>query len=115
MSKKKKKNIELKIESIGFEGKAIARHNDKVHFIKKVVPGDLVEAYVKRKRKSYNEAGLVRVIEESEDRVEPRCDYFDDCGGCSWQNMPYSDQLAWKKQHVIDAFQRIGKIETEVF
>lgn len=115
MSKKKKKNIELKIESIGFEGKAIARHNDKVHFIKKVVPGDLVEAYVKRKRKSYNEAGLVRVIEESEDRVEPRCDYFDDCGGCSWQNMPYSDQLAWKKQHVIDAFERIGKIETEVF
>ncbi|MFN3196220.1 MAG: 23S rRNA (uracil(1939)-C(5))-methyltransferase RlmD [Chlorobiota bacterium] len=115
MSKKKKKNIELKIESIGFEGKAIARHNDKVHFIKKVVPGDLVEAYVKRKRKSYNEAGLVRVIEESENRVEPRCDYFDDCGGCSWQNMPYSDQLAWKKQHVIDAFERIGKIETEVF
>lgn len=52
MSKKKKKNIELKIESIGFEGKAIARHNDKVHFIKKVVPGDLVEAYVKRKEKA---------------------------------------------------------------
>ena len=111
----KKKNIELRIESIGFEGKAIARYNDKVHFIKKVVPGDLVEAYVKRKRKSYNEAGLVRVIEESKDRVEPVCDYFDDCGGCSWQNMSYSDQLAWKKQHVIDAFERIGKIDTEVF
>lgn len=115
MSKKKKQNIELTIESIGFEGKAVARHNDKVHFIKKVVPGDVVEAYVKRKRKSYNEAGLVKVLEESKDRIEPRCDYFDDCGGCSWQNMPYSDQLSWKKQHVIDAFERIGKIETEVY
>ena len=67
MSKKKKQNIELTIESIGFEGKAVARHNDKVHFIKKVVPGDVVEAYVKRKRKSYNEAGLVKVLEERVD------------------------------------------------
>ena len=114
MTKKQKRNIELTIESIGFEGKAIARHNDKVHFIKKVVPGDIVEAYVKKKRKSYNEAGLVKVLEKGHERIEPRCEYFDDCGGCSWQNMDYRNQLKWKKQHVIDAFQRIGKIKTNI-
>lgn len=111
---KHKNNIELTIESIGFEGKAIARRNDKVHFIKKVVPGDVVEAYVKKKRKSYNEAGFVKLIEAGHERIEPRCQYFDDCGGCSWQNMNYQNQLKWKKQHVIDAFQRIGKIDTVI-
>jgi 23S rRNA (uracil1939-C5)-methyltransferase len=114
MTKKFKENIILNIESIGFEGKAIARHNDKVHFIKKVVPGDVVEAYVRKKRKSYNEAGFVKLLEPGHERIEPRCDYFDDCGGCSWQNMDYTNQLKWKKQHVIDAFQRIGKIETNI-
>lgn len=111
---KNNKNIELTIEAIGFEGKAIARHNEKVHFIKKVVPGDVVEAYVKKKRKSYNEAGLVKIVSEGNERIKPICDYFDDCGGCSWQNMGYANQLKWKKQHVIDAFERIGKIETTI-
>ncbi len=114
MTKQYKQNIELTIESIGFEGKAIARLNDKVHFIKKVVPGDVVEAYVRKKRKSYNEAGFVKLLKPGHERIEPRCDYFDDCGGCSWQNMNYENQLKWKKQHVIDAFQRIGKIETTI-
>lgn len=114
MKKKQQENIILTIESIGFEGKAIARLNDKVHFLKKVVPGDVVEAYVRKKRKSYNEAGLVKILEPGHERIEPRCVYFDDCGGCSWQNMDYNNQLKWKKQHVIDAFQRIGKIDTTI-
>lgn len=111
MPRKKKQNpVELRIESIAFEGVGIARRNDKVHFVKYAVPGDLVKAVVTRKKKSFNQAQLLEILEESPDRIEPRCKYFGTCGGCSWQNLPYEVQLKWKSIHVKDAFERIGKI-----
>lgn len=108
MARKKKKEIieQLEIESIGFEGISIARNEGMVHFVKGGVPGDILKTRRLRKRKSYFENTLLEVIEPSSDRINPVCEYFDDCGGCSWQNMPYSVQTIWKKQHVIDAFQR---------
>lgn len=114
MRDKKRKNIELEIESIGYEGVGIARKDGMVYMIKNVVPGDIVSAYVKKKRKSYREAGLLEVLQKSKNRIEPLCFYFEDCGGCSWQNLPYKQQLEWKKKHVEDAFKRIGHFDIEV-
>lgn len=113
MGRKKKKEIfvDLNIESIGFEGVAIGRDDDIVHFVKYAVPGDKLKAQVFKKKKSFRHCRIVEMYEESEHRETPVCKYFGQCGGCSWQNIKYDEQLKWKKQHVKDALERIGKIE----
>ncbi len=102
--------LELRIESIGFEGKAIAREDGFVYFVEGGVPGDLVRAEIRKKKKNYAEARIVEVIEPSPVRETPRCRYFGTCGGCKWQHLEYAEQCAWKKQHVQDAFERLGKV-----
>ncbi|MFP4527417.1 MAG: 23S rRNA (uracil(1939)-C(5))-methyltransferase RlmD [Candidatus Kapaibacterium sp.] len=112
MSKNKKNTfVELEIESIGFEGIAIARNEGMVYFVKGGVPGDRVIAKELRKRKKYREAQVEEIIAPSPDRIDAPCRYFGPCGGCTWQNLKYSKQLEWKRRHVEDAFTRIGKIE----
>lgn len=115
MGRKKRKIVELDIESLGFEGVAVAKKEGQVYFVKNAVPGDKVKAFVKRKRKNYSEAIVNEVLQPSKDRIDPVCKYFEDCGGCNWQNITYEDQLSWKKTHVKDAFERIGKIETDIY
>lgn len=102
--------LELRIESIGFEGKAIAREDGFVYFVEGGVPGDLVRAEIRKKKKNYAEVRIVEVIEPSSVRETPRCRYFGTCGGCKWQHLGYAEQCAWKKQHVQDAFERLGKV-----
>ena len=111
--KKNKPVIQLTVESIAFEGMALARKDNLVYFVKYAVPGDVVLVRVLRKRKGYVITQLLEVLEASPLRQEAKCSYFGVCGGCSWQNLPYNEQLNWKKQHVQDAFDRIGKIEYE--
>lgn len=117
MGRRKKKyvEVELDIESIGFEGVAVARKDDMVHFVKGAVPGDKVKVWVTKKKKSYAECKLLKVLEPSDLRIPARCQYFDNCGGCSWQNLEYPLQLEWKKQHVIDAFTRLAKLEAKEY
>jgi len=113
MSQKNKEQqiVELKIESIGLEGIAVARLDNLVYFLKKAVPGDKVLAEVQRKRRNHAEAKVIEVLEASPNRIEAKCSHFVSCGGCSWQNLQYEQQLYWKRQHVKDAFERIGKVE----
>jgi len=112
MSRKKKDKpiLELKIETIAFEGLAIARKDNLVYFVKNAIPGDLVKVRALRKRKGYVQTQLLEILEPSSDRITPLCKYFGVCGGCSWQILDYQNQLQWKKRHVEDAFTRIGKI-----
>ncbi len=112
MTKKKRvfEELELEIESIGFEGVAIARKDGVVHFVKNAVPGDTVRVNIKKKKKSYVETFFLELLNPSPLRETPRCEHFGICGGCTWQNLQYPEQIKWKRQHVIDAFERLGKI-----
>jgi len=101
----------IEIIDAGAEGKAIAKHNDMVIFVNRVVPGDIVDIQVSKKRKSYLEGYPIKFHKYSDDRVEAKCDHFGVCGGCKWQNLPYEKQLFYKNKQVIDSFQRIGKID----
>ena len=113
MGRRKKLPILENIEIIdaGAEGKAIAKHNDMVIFVNRVVPGDIVDIQVSKKRKSYLEGYPIKFHKYSDDRVEAKCDHFGVCGGCKWQNLPYDKQLFYKNKQVIDSFHRIGKID----
>ena len=112
---RKKKELplleQITITDVAAEGKALARVNDMVVFVPYVVPGDVVDLQVKRKKHSYAEAVAVKFHEYSPLRSEPFCKHFGVCGGCKWQCLKYKDQLRYKQKQVTDNLVRIGKIE----
>ena len=112
---RKKKELPLleqvTITDVAAEGKALARVNDMVVFVPYVVPGDVVDLQVKRKKHSYAEAVAVKFHEYSPLRSQPFCKHFGVCGGCKWQCLKYEDQLRYKQKQVTDNLVRIGKIE----
>lgn len=102
---------QVTITDVAAEGKALARVNDMVVFVSYVVPGDIVDLQVKRKKHSYAEAVAVKFHEYSPLRSEPFCKHFGVCGGCKWQCLKYEDQLRYKQKQVTDNLTRIGKVE----
>ena len=120
----KKKNLPLiesvTITGIGAEGKAIARipmpngeggTSDIVCFVPYCVPGDVVDLQVTKRKHSFMEARVERLVKPSEERCEPNCPHYGECGGCKWQILPYEAQLRYKQQQVFDNLTRIGKVE----
>ena len=101
----------VRITDIGAEGNAIARIDNLVVFVPMLIPGDLVDIRVKKKRRKYIEGTVVRFHEYSPDRIKPRCAHFGICGGCKWQHLPYDKQLLFKEKQVKDNLERIGKVD----
>ncbi|RXQ96791.1 23S rRNA (uracil(1939)-C(5))-methyltransferase RlmD [Ancylomarina salipaludis] len=101
----------IEIVKLAAEGKAIAKVDEKVVFVTNVIPGDVVDVQVTKKRKSYMEGHPVVFHKYSDLRVDAFCEHFGVCGGCKWQNLPYEEQLNFKQQEVLDNLSRIGKIE----
>ena len=102
---------EAEIVDVAAEGKAIARIDNMVIFVPFVVPGDVVDLQVIKKRKSYMEAKVVAYHRLSDKRQEPVCEHFGVCGGCKWQILPYKQQLHYKQTQVSDQLIRIGKLD----
>lgn len=111
----KKKNLPIfehvEITGVAAEGKALVRINDIVTFVPNCVPGDIVDLQVTKKKHSFMEAKVLRVVEPSKVRCEARCKHFGVCGGCKWQILPYEEQLKYKQQQIVDNLTRIGKVE----
>lgn len=101
------------VELTGFsnEGKSVARVDNFVLFVEDGVPGDIVDVQIYKLKKNYAEGRAIRLIQPSKSRTEPFCRHFGSCGGCKWQHLSYQRQLEFKEQQVLDAFERIGKIE----
>lgn len=93
------------------EGKSVARVDGYVVFVPFVVPGDVVDLQVTRKKHSYMEARAIKFYEYSADRVTPLCPHFGVCGGCKWQMLNYAKQLEYKQQQVVDQLIRLGKLD----
>jgi 23S rRNA (uracil1939-C5)-methyltransferase len=113
MSRKKKElpvYKEVEIQDVAAEGKALVRMNDLVIFVPYVVPGDVVDLRLTRKKHNYAEALCAHIHKKSDRRVEQFCPHYGVCGGCKWQILPYEDQLYYKQKQVMDNLQRIGKI-----
>lgn len=118
MSRKKKPFPILEnvtITDIAAEGKSLVRINDMVVFVPWVIPGDVVDLQIRRKKHSYAEAEAVRIITPSPLRQAPMCVHFGVCGGCKWQMLPYEEQLKFKQKQVHDQLSRIGKVELPEF
>ncbi len=120
---KRNDTLQLEIIDYAFEGKGIAkvdideRPGKKfVVFVHGAFPGDVVKAQIIKKKKSYAEAKVLDVVVPSKYRTEPKCSHFGICGGCKQQNLDYSAQLKFKREQVLDVFDKIGGLESfEVF
>jgi 23S rRNA (uracil1939-C5)-methyltransferase len=110
--KKKPVLIEnVTIEKYAAEGRSLAKVDGKVIFVEKVVPGDVVDVWLTKNKGDWAEGYPGRFIKYSEQRVEPFCEHFGICGGCTWQMLPYHLQLQYKQQQVTDQLSRIGGVE----
>lgn len=101
----------IEIIDVAAEGQSLARVNDMVVFVPYGAPGDIVDIKIDRKKKSYAEGHIERMVKPSDLRCEPRCSHFTMCGGCRWQHLPYDYQLECKQKQVTDNLERIAKVE----
>ena len=108
MEFKKNDLVTVKIEDMGHDGEGIGKAEGYTLFIKDTVIGDVVEAKIMKMKKNYGYARLVRVLEASKDRTEPKCPVARACGGCQLQFLTYEKQLEFKKKKVVGNLERIG-------
>lgn len=112
---RKRKNLPViegvEISGVAAEGKSIAKIDDMVVFVPFGAPGDIIDLKLDKKKKSYGEGHILRIVKPSDMRIEPMCEHFGICGGCKWQHLPYEQQLACKQQQVVDALTRIAKVK----
>lgn len=107
-------SMKIKIEKLIYEGWGIGHdENGRAIFVKKSVPGDILEVKIVKEKKSYAEAVIEKIIKPSPKRIDPPCPYFDLCGGCEHQNISYPDQLKFKEEIFRETLDRAG-IETEI-
>ena len=98
------------ITDIAAEGNAIAKIDDMVLFVEGVIPGDVINVQVTRKRKRYLEGRVLELVTPSPDRIPAFCKHFGTCGGCKWQILPYEKQLFYKEKQAKDQLERIGHL-----
>jgi 23S rRNA (uracil1939-C5)-methyltransferase len=107
--------VRLRTEStLANGGDALARSEDgRVIFIQGAAPNELVDVEILQTKKKFARARVSKVIEASEDRVEPKCRHFDSCGGCVSQHISAAAQTQSKQEGLMQTLRRIGKLELE--
>ncbi len=108
VSIKKKDIVELEISDLAYGGTSVAKVNGFVVLIYGGIPGDVVKAEITKKKTNYAEAKLLEIVKESGLRTKPACSHFGFCGGCTWQNLKYEEQLKFKTKHVKDSLKHIA-------
>lgn len=114
MSLKKNDKIELTIESMTSEGSGIGRYDGMAVFVRGTVPGDEIIAHIIKTSKSYAIGIVDEIIEPSPVRIASDCPVSNKCGGCSFRDMTYDEELKYKRSRVQDAVNRIGHIDFDV-
>ena len=104
---------EANIVDITLEGKGVADQEGKVVFVPFTITGERVTFERARRKKKFDEARLIEVLDASPDRVTPKCEYFTNCGGCSIQHISEQAQVEFKQKSVLDTLSRIGKVVPE--
>jgi 23S rRNA (uracil1939-C5)-methyltransferase len=109
--------LSLPIEKLIYGGEGLARMpagpdgRSMTVLVPFVLPGEQVEAEVRQEKPGFARARVTRIVRASAERVEPGCRYFQECGGCNYQHIPYERQLGFKAQILRETLQRVGKIE----
>ncbi|OXS56935.1 23S rRNA (uracil(1939)-C(5))-methyltransferase RlmD [Cohnella sp. CIP 111063] len=103
--------VESDIVGLTHDGEGVGRVEGYTLFVRGALPGERVLAEVLSIGKSFGRAQMTELLDRGTGgRVEPPCPIHDSCGGCQLQHLDYQEQLKWKRQHVVDNLQRIGKL-----
>lgn len=100
--------IQLSIHDLAFGGEGVGRVGEFVVFVPYACPGDVIEVKITEIHKRFARGVLTRIHTAAPERVEPRCTYYGECGGCQYQHIDYAAQLRWKHKQIGDLFQRVG-------
>ncbi len=99
-------NILLTIKRIGINGEGIGYYKRQAVFVENALPGEIVEVNITDAKENYATGVITKMKKASENRVEPKCPYFNKCGGCQLQHLSYQSQLLEKRNMVYEAFDR---------
>ena len=102
--------FEALVTDASHDGRGVARVDGKTVFVSGALPGEQVVAKLRKRHRRFDEAEVVELITRSPHRVEPRCQHFGACSGCSFQHLEATSQLASKQQVLAENFERIGKV-----
>lgn len=105
---------QTKIFSLAYGGSGVGRYEGKIVFVPLAAPGDTVRFRPVKEKKGYIEAEPTEWVESSALRREPPCPVFGECGGCSWQHLPYGEQLSAKDAIFRETLWRLGTVEKKV-
>lgn len=111
---KKNDEITLTIDAMTAEGSGIGRHDGMAVFVPNTAVGDTVLCHIIKAKKNYAVGKAYKVYEPSPDRVEPDCPVAGKCGGCCYRHISYEAELRYKRQRVVDAFERIAHLSVDV-
>ncbi|WP_075721556.1 23S rRNA (uracil(1939)-C(5))-methyltransferase RlmD [Roseburia sp. 499] len=100
--------LELTIEDMGVDGEGIGKAEGVTLFVKDAVLGDVVRVKIMKMKKNYGYARIMEILDPSPYRVEPKCTYHRQCGGCQIQAVDYAQQLRFKENKVRNNLKRIG-------
>ena len=101
---------QIKINGLGSSGEGVGKLGELVVFVEGAIPNEEILAEIEIVKKNYAIGRLIKVLKPSLERIEPFCPLYKDCGGCQLQHLSYPAQLKWKRQQIVDALERIGKI-----
>jgi 23S rRNA (uracil1939-C5)-methyltransferase len=104
----------LDIVSLGHSGEGVGKYEGFTVFVPHGLPGETVEVIITEVKKSYAKGKLKRIVKPAEARCQPKCPIYYQCGGCQLQHVAYNEQLILKRQTVVDAVTRIGKLNDVV-
>ncbi len=105
--------LHLEIEGLAYGGMGVAKPDGFVVFVKDAVPGDRVRARVIKKTRDHAEAVIEALEVPSPLRIEPPCPIFATCGGCTWQNLTYEEQLRWKRKQLLETLVHLGGLKAQ--
>ncbi len=104
-----------RVEALTHEGAGVAHHEGKAVFIDGALPGERVRFCYDGRKRHYDKAHVVEVLESAADRVEPPCPHFGVCGGCRLQHLAPAAQVRAKEQIVRDTFWHVGQVNPQVW
>ena len=110
---KKGEIVTISLDNIAYGGDAVGRKDNFTIFVPYGIPGERVKVKIREVKQSYARGEIVSLVEETKERIEPKCSVSGACGGCQLDHIDYQAQLKYKRAMVKDALEHIGGL-TEV-
>lgn len=105
--------VEATIDSLSQDGRGVTHIEGKAVFIDGALPKEIVTFLYTDRNRKHDEGKVLEVLSASPDRVEPKCEHFGLCGGCSLQHLEAKAQIHYKQQSMLDALSHIGNVTPE--